>query len=243
MAQAFLARVAWFDRMVVGRTSLERNNMDFFSLLKESLPLLGQGLVLTLQLSALSLAIAMVLGIGASLLGMSKHAPLRAINAVYVSIIRGTPLLVQGFFIYFGLTGVLGVRISAFAAGTIALSLNAGGYLSEIFRGGIQAVDPGQREAARSLGLSARQTTWRIIIPQAIRICIPSVVNQWCITIKDTSIISVIGLAELTKMGQQIIARTYQSFQVWIIVGVMYFAVIWLLTLAARYVERKVSLG
>ncbi|WP_248921419.1 amino acid ABC transporter permease [Olsenella intestinalis] len=217
--------------------------MDFFSLLKESLPLLGQGLVLTLQLSALSLAIAMVLGIGASLLGMSKHAPLRAINAVYVSIIRGTPLLVQGFFIYFGLTGVLGVRISAFAAGTIALSLNAGGYLSEIFRGGIQAVDPGQREAARSLGLSARQTTWRIIIPQAIRICIPSVVNQWCITIKDTSIISVIGLAELTKMGQQIIARTYQSFQVWIIVGVMYFAVIWLLTLAARYVERKVSLG
>ena len=199
--------------------------------------------MLTLQLSALSLAIAMVLGIGASLLGMSKHAPLRAINAVYVSIIRGTPLLVQGFFIYFGLTGVLGVRISAFAAGTIALSLNAGGYLSEIFRGGIQAVDPGQREAARSLGLSARQTTWRIIIPQAIRICIPSVVNQWCITIKDTSIISVIGLAELTKMGQQIIARTYQSFQVWIIVGVMYFAVIWLLTLAARYVERKVSLG
>ena len=243
MALAFLARVARFDRMVVGRTSLERNNMDFFSLLKESLPLLGQGLVLTLQLSALSLAIAMVLGIGASLLGMSKHAPLRAINAVYVSIIRGTPLLVQGFFIYFGLTGVLGVRISAFAAGTIALSLNAGGYLSEIFRGGIQAVDPGQREAARSLGLSARQTTWRIIIPQAIRICIPSVVNQWCITIKDTSIISVIGLAELTKMGQQIIARTYQSFQVWIIVGVMYFAVIWLLTLAARYVERKVSLG
>ena len=135
--------------------------MDFFSLLKESLPLLGQGLVLTLQLSALSLAIAMVLGIGASLLGMSKHAPLRAINAVYVSIIRGTPLLVQGFFIYFGLTGVLGVRISAFAAGTIALSLNAGGYLSEIFRGGIQAVDPGQREAARSLGLSGASSSRR----------------------------------------------------------------------------------
>jgi His/Glu/Gln/Arg/opine family amino acid ABC transporter permease subunit len=217
--------------------------MDFFALLQESMPLLLQGLALTLQLSALSLAIAMVLGILASLMGMSRNPVLRAINKVYVAIIRGTPLLVQGFFIYFGLTGVLGIRISAFAAGTIALSLNAGGYLSEIFRGGIQAVDPGQREAARSLGLSARQTTWRIIIPQAIRICIPSVVNQWCITIKDTSIISVIGLAELTKMGQQIIARTYQSFQVWIIVGVMYFAVIWLLTLLARVIERKVSLG
>lgn len=217
--------------------------MDFFALLQESMPLLLQGLGLTLQLSALSLAIAMVLGILASLMGMSKNPVLRAINKAYVAIIRGTPLLVQGFFIYFGLTGVIGIRISAFAAGTIALSLNAGGYLSEIFRGGIQAVDPGQREAARSLGLSARQTTWRIIIPQAIRICIPSVVNQWCITIKDTSIISVIGLAELTKMGQQIIARTYQSFQVWIIVGVMYFVVIWLLTLLARVIERKVSLG
>ena len=217
--------------------------MDFFSLLKESMPLLMQGLGFTLLLAFVSLAIAMVLGVLASLMGMSKNPILRGINKVYVAIIRGTPLLVQGFFIYFGITGVLNVKISAFAAGVIALSLNAGGYLSEIFRGGIQAVDPGQREAARSLGLSARQTTWRIIIPQAIRICIPSVVNQWCITIKDTSIISVIGLAELTKIGQQIIARTYQSFEVWIIVGAMYFIVIWLLTVLARFVERKVSLG
>lgn len=216
--------------------------MSFFELLTQSMPLLLQGLGLTLELAFISLAIAMVLGILASLMGMSKNPVLRAINAAFVAIIRGTPLLVQGFFIYFGITGLLGVRISAFMAGVIALSLNAGGYLSEIFRGGIQAVDPGQREAARSLGLSARQTTWRIIIPQAVRICIPSVVNQWCITIKDTSIISVIGLVELTKVGQQIIARTYRSFEVWIIVGIMYFAVIYLLTVLARIVEKKVSL-
>lgn len=216
--------------------------MDFFKLLQESMPLLMEGLGLTMQLALVSLAIAMVLGILASLMGMSKNPIARGINSAFVAIIRGTPLLVQGFFIYFGITGLLGIRISAFVAGTIALSLNAGGYLSEIFRGGIQAVDPGQTEAARSLGLSARQTTWRIVIPQAIRICIPSVVNQWCITIKDTSIISVIGLAELTKMGQTIIARTYRSFEVWIIVGLMYFVVIWLLTLVARFVERKVSL-
>lgn len=215
---------------------------DFFSLLQESLPLLLDGLVLTLQLSAVSLFFAMIIGIVASLMGMSKNPVFRAINSAFVAIIRGTPLLVQGFFIYFGITGLLNVRISAFMAGVIALSLNAGGYLSEIFRGGIQAVDPGQTEAARSLGLSARQTTWRIVIPQAIRICIPSVVNQWCITIKDTSIISVIGLAELTKVGQQIIARTYRSFEVWIMVGIMYFIIIWLLTKLARFVERKVSL-
>lgn len=216
--------------------------MDFFELLQESWPMLVEGMKLTLELAFVSLAIAMVLGIIASLMGMSKNPIFRAINAAFVAIIRGTPLLVQGFFIYFGITGLLGIRISAFQAGTIALSLNAGGYLSEIFRGGIQAVDPGQREAARSLGLSARQTTWRIIIPQAIRICIPSVVNQWCITIKDTSIISVIGLAELTKAGQTIIARTYRSFEVWLMVGAMYFIVIWLLTVLARVVEKKVSL-
>ena len=216
--------------------------MSFFDLLAESLPLLLQGLVLTLELAGLSLAIAMVLGVLAALMGLSKNPVLRFINSAFVAIIRCSPLLVQTFFIYFGVTGALGIRMSAFTAGVIALSLNAGGYLSEIFRGGIQAVDRGQTEAARSLGLSARQTTWRIILPQAIRICLPSVVNQWCITIKDTSIICVIGLAELTRMGQTIIARNYRAFEMWIIVGALYLLVIYLLTLLARYVERKVSL-
>ena len=216
--------------------------MGFIDLFLESLPLLLQGLSLTLELAAVSLAIAMVIGIVAALMGMSKVPLFRAINRVFVLIIRGTPLLVQAYFIYFGVTGVLGIRMSAFTAGVIALSLNAGGYMSEIFRGGIQAVDPGQREAARSLGLSASQTTWRIIIPQAIRICIPSVVNQWCITIKDTSIICVIGLAELTRAGQTIIARNYRAFEMWIMVGTLYLLVIYLLTVLSRIVERKVSL-
>lgn len=216
--------------------------MSFFELMQESLPILLQGLVLTLELAGLSLAIAMVIGVFAALMGLSKHRILRLINQAFVAIIRCSPLLVQTFFIYFGVTGALAIRMSAFTAGVIALSLNAGGYLSEIFRGGIQAVDPGQTEAARSLGLSARQTTWRIILPQAIRICLPSVVNQWCITIKDTSIICVIGLAELTRMGQQIIARTYRSFEVWLMVFVLYFIVIYALTIFARYMERKVSL-
>ncbi|MBQ9317670.1 MAG: amino acid ABC transporter permease [Atopobiaceae bacterium] len=216
--------------------------MGFIDLFLESLPLLLQGLSLTLELAAVSLAIAMVIGIVAALMGMSKVPLFRAINRIFVLIIRGTPLLVQAYFIYFGVTGVLGIRMSAFTAGVIALSLNAGGYMSEIFRGGIQAVDPGQREAARSLGLSASQTTWRIIIPQAIRICIPSVVNQWCITIKDTSIICVIGLAELTRAGQTIIARNYRAFEMWIMVGALYLLVIYLLTVLSRIVERKVSL-
>ncbi len=215
----------------------------FWDLFIESLPMLASGLGLTLELAAVSLVIAMVLGLFSSLMGMSKIKVLRWLSQIYVSIIRGTPLLVQAFFIYFGVTGLLGIRMSAFTAGIIALSLNAGGYLSEIFRGGIQAVDPGQGEAARSLGLSKVQTLRKVIIPQAVRICIPSVVNQWCITIKDTSIICVIGLAELTWAGQQIIARTYQSFQVWLMVGILYFVVIYVLTVLSRILEKKVSLG
>ena len=217
--------------------------MTTFELYAESLPLLIQGLWLTIELAFLSLAIAMVLGVLASLMGMSRSKVLNAINAAYVAVIRGTPLLVQAYFIYFGVTQALGIRLTAFVAGTIALSLNAGGYLSEIFRGGIQAVDPGQTEAARSLGLSAHQTTWRIVLPQAIRICLPSVVNQWCITIKDTSIICVIGLAELTRMTQTVIARNFRSFEMWILCGAIYFVVIYLLTVGAHALERKVSLG
>lgn len=216
--------------------------MSFFELFSISLPMLGKGLVLTLELSILSLIIAMILGLLACLMGMSKIKIFNIINNVYIAIIRGTPLLVQAFFIYFGVTGALHMSMSAFTAGVIALSLNAGGYLSEIFRGGIQAVDKGQMEAARSLGLSYAQALRKIIIPQAIRICIPSVVNQCCITIKDTSIICVIGLAELTMVGKQIIARTYMPFEVWIMVGIMYFIVIYALTIAARKLEKKVSL-
>lgn len=216
--------------------------MSFFELFAISLPMLGKGLVLTLELSVISLIIAMILGLLACLMGMSKIKILNIINSVYIAIIRGTPLLVQAFFIYFGVTGALHLSMTAFTAGVIALSLNAGGYLSEIFRGGIQAVDRGQMEAARSLGLSYGQAMRKIIIPQAVRICIPSVVNQCCITIKDTSIICVIGLAELTMVGKQIIARTYMPFEVWIMVGILYFIVIYALTIAARKLEKKVSL-
>ena len=216
--------------------------MDFISLFQQSIPMLLQGLWLTIQLSLVSLVIAMVLGLVACLMGLSKFRILRAINRVYVAIIRGTPLLVQCFFIYFGVTGALHLNMTAFVAGVIALSLNAGGYLSEIFRGGIQSVDTGQMEAARSLGLSKAQAMIKVILPQAVRICIPSVVNQCCITIKDTSIICVIGLAELTMMGKQIIARTYMPFEVWIMVGILYFIVIYALTVLARKLEKKVAL-
>jgi ABC-type amino acid transport system permease subunit len=163
------------------------------------------------------------------------------ISQGYINIIRGTPLLVQTFFIYFGITGALQLSMEPITAGIIALSLNAGAYLSEIFRGGIEAVHHGQMEAARSLGLPKRIAMLRVILPQAFRIAFPSMVNQCIIAIKDSSIISVIGLSELTFTGRQIIGRTFASFEVWFIVGLMYFIFIYAISKLAKVVEKRLS--
>jgi polar amino acid transport system permease protein/polar amino acid transport system substrate-binding protein len=216
--------------------------MSFLELLQQSLPMFMRGMLLTLELSFISLIIAMFIGLGSCLMNISKVKVLHWISQCYINIIRGTPLLVQTFFIYFGVTGAFGFPMTAMVAGIAALSLNAGAYLSEIFRGGIEAVPRGQMEAARSLGLSYRAAMLRVILPQALRIVIPSVVNQCIITIKDTSIISVIGLAELTMAGSQIVARTYRSFEVWLCVGVLYFVIIYTLSKLSKFVEKRLSL-
>lgn len=215
--------------------------MDFFELAVESFPLLMRGLLLTIELSLVSLIIAMFIGMISCLMNISGVKILKWISQIYINIFRGTPLLVQAFFVYFGVTGKLGFSLTAFAAGTIALSLNAGAYMSEIFRGGIEAVSHGQMEAARSLGLPKRVAMTKVILPQAVRIVIPSVVNQCIITIKDTSIISVIGLAELTMIGSQIVARTYRSFETWILVALCYFVIIYALTKLSQFVEKRTS--
>ena len=216
--------------------------MSFLELLQQSLPMFMTGMQLTLELSFISLIIAMFIGLGSCLMNISKVRVLHWISQCYINIIRGTPLLVQTFFIYFGVTKALGFSMTALTAGIVALSLNAGAYLSEIFRGGIEAVPHGQMEAARSLGMPYHSAMLKIILPQALRIVVPSIVNQCIITIKDTSIISVIGLAELTMMGSQIIARTFRSFEIWLCVGALYFIVIYLLTKLSKYVEKRLSL-
>lgn len=206
-----------------------------------------QGMLLTVELSFISLVIAMFIGMGSCLMNISnlrvlgRFRILHWISQSYINIIRGTPLLVQTFFIYFGVTKAFGITMSAMVAGVVALSLNAGAYLSEIFRGGIEAVQQGQMEAARSLGMPKRTAMLKVILPQAIRIVVPSVVNQCIITIKDTSIISVIGLAELTMVGSQIVARTYRSFEVWLCVGILYFIIIYTLSKISKAVEKRIS--
>jgi polar amino acid transport system permease protein/polar amino acid transport system substrate-binding protein len=137
----------------------------------------------------------------------------------------------------------LGIRLDQNLAGVITLSLNAGAYLAEIFRGGIESINSGQMEAARSLGLTYGLSMRKVILPQAIRTMTPALINQCIITLKDTSLLSVIGVVELTQTGKLIIANNYESFKMWLIVGVMYFIVIMILSKISKQIERKMSYG
>ena len=230
------------DKYLEAKKSTDTEN-GFFGLLKESFPSLMKGLQMTLLLTVVSLVIASILGILFGLCRVAHNAVLRAIGTIYVDIFRGTPLIVQAFFIYFGLPAALDFRISAVTAGIITLSLNAGAYMAEIVRGGIESVDKGQMEAARSLGLPYKTAMAKVILPQAIRLMIPSIINQFIITLKDTSILSIIGINELTQSGKIIIARNLESFQMWLIVGVMYFIIIMILTKVSNRMERKIQNG
>jgi glutamine transport system permease protein len=212
---------------------------SFFGLLKSTFPILMEGLKMTVILTIISIAIALLLGVFFGLLRVSRSIWLRAIGTIFVDIFRGTPLLVQAFFIYFGIPAALHFQMSAFTAGIITLSLNAGAYMTEIVRGGIQSVDKGQMEASRSLGIGYLPSMRKVILPQAIRTMIPSYINQFVITLKDTSILSVIGIAELTQTGRIIIARNFQSFYMWLIIGIIYFIVIMALTKLSDRLEKR----
>lgn len=152
-------------------------------------------------------------------------------------------MIVFVFFVYFGVAQWLSINFTPGTAGVLALSINTAAYVAEIVRGGIQAVDRGQSEASRSLGLDYSQTMRRIVLPQAIRIMTPSFINQFIMTLKNTSILSVIGLVELTQTGRIIISRTYQSGNMWLIVGIIYIIIITILTYISHYVDRRLNSG
>ncbi|MBR5336788.1 MAG: amino acid ABC transporter permease [Lachnospiraceae bacterium] len=215
--------------------------MSIIEIIQENYLVLLAALGKTLELTFLSLVFASVLGLIFGLFNVSKSRVLHIIANVYISIIRGVPLIVLGFFTYFGVPLATGIKLDGLVAGVIALSLNAGAYMAEIVRGGIQSVDKGQMEAARSLGLSYGKSMRKVVLPQAIRTMIPSIINQFIITLKDTSILSVIGLPELVKQAQIIISRTFESFNTWAIVAVMYLIVITILSVVAKKVERRIS--
>ena len=217
--------------------------MSFMELIRENGVYLLSAMGKTLELTFLSLIFASIIGLLFGMLNVSKKKALHVIANLYIDCIRGVPLIVLAFFVYFGIPLATGIRLSALVAGIIALSLNAGAYMAEIVRAGIQSVDKGQMEASRSLGLTYGKSMRLIIIPQAVKTMIPSIINQFIITLKDTSILSVIGFPELTNMGKTISGNTFKVLQTWAIVAIFYMMVIITLSKIAKKIERRIKRG
>lgn len=207
----------------------------------DTMPLLLGGMETTLGITIGGLALGLLLGVLTGLVNSGRNRLLRAIAIVYIEAIRGTPLIVQVMFLYFGLPLALGVRIPPITAGVVAIGVNAGAYIAEIVRGAIASIDPGQSEAARSTGLNGMQTMLYVVWPQAFRRMIPPLGNQFIISLKDTSLLVVIGVAELTRQGQEIIAFNFRAFEVWLAVAVLYLTMTLTLSWALRYIERRLT--
>ena len=230
--------------------STESTSVDettIWGLLQNNYKQLLSGLGVTIALALLSFAIAMVIGIIFGMFSVSPYKWLRWTAEIFVDVIRGIPLMILAAFIFWGIPNLIESMtghqspINDFLAGTIALSLNAAAYIAEIVRGGIQAVPAGQMEASRSLGISYSKTMRKIILPQATKLMLPNFVNQFVIALKDTTIVSAIGLVELFQTGKIIIARNYQSFKMYAILAVFYLVIITLLTRFAKRLEKRAN--
>ncbi|MFM0000165.1 MULTISPECIES: amino acid ABC transporter permease [Paraburkholderia] len=215
--------------------------MSTTSLLVQSLPVLAQGAVLTVKFAVLSMIFGLLAGAVLALMGVSHNRVLNWIARIYVSVMRGTPLLVQIFVIYYGLPS-FGISLDPTPAGVIALSANVAAYLSESMRGAILGIHKGQWLAAYSLGLSRRQTLRYVIAPQALRIAVPSLSNSLISLIKDTSLVSVITVTELLRSAQEIIASTYQPLPLYLAAAAIYWVLCQVLESVQRWYERRLAL-
>ena len=214
--------------------------MEFdLSLIVSSFPLLLKGAGLTLEITALSVGLGLVFGLFLGLAQLAKTPILRWPAKVYVDVIRGTPLLIQIFIIYFALPNIIGHRIDPFFAAVAACSLNSGAYIAEIFRAGIQSISIGQMRAGLSLGMTVGQTMRYIVLPQAFKRIIPPLGNEFIAMLKDSSLVSVIGFEELTRSGQLIISETYGSLEIWSAVAVLYLVMTLSITRIVSFLEKR----
>ncbi len=199
------------------------------------------GALVTLELTILSVAFGMILGL---VFGLAKLAPqnkiLYSLSSLYIDFFRGTPLFVQILLLHFGVLPLFG-DYGAFTSAVIACSLNSGAYIAEIVRAGIQAIDKGQMEAGRSLGMNHRQAMWYIILPQAYKVVIPPLINEFIAMLKDTSLVSLIGVSELTLRGKLAYASSYEPAWVWGAIALIYFVMTKLLAMFGDYVERRLA--
>jgi polar amino acid transport system permease protein len=213
-----------------------------FSVLTPYLHLLPAAILITLQVGISGFILSIILSVIVGTLRTRKLCrAAHLILTAYVEFFRGTPLLIQLFIVYYGLPS-LGIRLPPVAASIVTMGLNSGAYLSEVVRAAILSIDRGQYEAAAMLGYKPIQTDIHIILPQSLRIAVPSFMNGFSSMIKETSLISVLPLVELTKLGNQIYAKTYHPFEIYITMAIIYFAMTYSVTFLAKWLERKLSI-
>ncbi|MDF3838258.1 amino acid ABC transporter permease [Cupriavidus basilensis] len=206
----------------------------------EYIPMLLKGAWLTLVLTATSMIVGTLIAFPLALMKISGSRFARGVAAFYGTLIRGLPLLVQILFVYFGLPMLTGIRMPAVVAGGIAMALYTGGFLAEVVRAGIQSIDKGQMEAGRSIGFSRGQTMRLVVLPQAFWTMIPNIANQFSVTLKNTSLLSVVGVTELTMAGQNIYALNFDTIRVLSLVGAIYLIVYLIAEQISAYVERRI---
>ena len=216
--------------------------MELFALLREAAPVMLTGAGYTLMFAMAAMLGGLAIGFPVALLRMAKSRWLRGPSALYVSLMRGTPLLVQIFVIYYGLPGI-GVEFTPVTAGILALSLNSAAYLSESLRGAIASISPGQWRASLSLGLSHWQTLGHIILPQALRVAVPSMSNTLISLIKDTSLVSVITVTELMLTTREVIATTFKPLPLYLAAAAVYWCMSLVFEALQRRIEKKLNRG
>jgi polar amino acid transport system permease protein len=205
-----------------------------------AIPYLAQGAVVTIEISALAMVIGTLVGIVFGLLLLSDIGIVKALVRAYVYFVRGTPALVQVFLIYFAMPQ-FGIELSSFWSGVVALSFNAGGFMAEIVRAGLQSIDPGQTEAAKSIGMTNSQSVIYILLPQSLRRIVPPMTNELITLIKGSSLLSVISVTELTRSAQVIIAAKFTPFELYALLAVYYLIIISILAKLSEYVESRLA--
>jgi His/Glu/Gln/Arg/opine family amino acid ABC transporter permease subunit len=216
--------------------------MDFdIWLVIKSIPLLLKGAVITLEISLLAILFGVLGGLALAFFRLSENKFLDWPTRAFINLIRGVPFIIQIFIVFYGFASV-GMQLPAFVSGMLALALNTAAFQAEIFRAGIESIPRGQKEAALALGMSSSQTMRRVVIPQVFAKVLPSLTNEFIILLKNSSLVSVIAVVELTRVGQQIVSTTYRPAEIYISVAILYFVVNILIAQGSRYLERRTAI-
>lgn len=212
-----------------------------FSVLSKYTNYFIEGTKFTIIIALITVLIGTIIGMFLSIMKLSKYKILRVISSIYIECFRGTPILVQLYLVYFALPVTIGIKFSPMMAGIITLSLNSGAYVAEIIRAGIMAVDKGQKEAARSLGMSEAKAMYLVVLPQAIKNILPALANEFITIIKESSIASIIGVNEIMYNTDTVRGNTFKAFEPLIVAAAIYFVLTFSLSKLVAYFERRMG--